>query len=404
MEKTFVKNIKIEDILLFLLGLSLPFKDQFSTVIIISSLFWAICQFGIHKIKINSKKLIPFYTIILLLVLPRVIGLFYGDDKQAFIELIRVLPIILVPFFVLIFGFYRDTIKLEHSFYIGLVIALIFVFLICEFRVIYGIISENQPISYLMRWRYLNFNFTKPIDIHPAYLGILMVWALAYIMFKSDFSLKLKILLLLFLSLMLFQSLARNALIVSFIILFYSSFNQGLFKLKYLLITVIILIFSVSVLHPSDYLRNKFLFIFVDDNPIKDNRFNRFEASYNVFKIAPFFGVGPGFDDELRIKEYKLLNEKVAAEKRYNSHNQFIEFLSTYGSFGLFCFLVSIVLIFYQTKYLIFYRILILAFIFACLTESVLERTLGIKCFSILVAFIFIKQICFKDNKQNLST
>lgn len=388
MISTLFKKYSIEAILLFLLGLSLPFKDQYSTIVMLVSLFFALLSLKSTRIDIRSAKV--FLIVIALLLLPRLIGFVYFQTEPSTKELVRSLPFLIIPFYFFIFKHKDTNPKLIKSFFTGLIIAIILVFLICEIRVIYSIITKEQPIGYIMRWRYLNFNFTKPIDVHPAYLGILVNWCLLYIIEYKPFRTKLKAFILVCFVLLLIQSIARNALIVAGFIMLYYVFKQGRTEFKYAFIAGALIVAAVSYFHPSDYLRNKIFFVFVDDNPLEDNRFNRLKASYNVFLQAPLIGVGPGNDNDLRTIEYKKLNEDIAFQKRYNSHNQFFEYLSTYGLIGALCFITVLFILVGVAKQPLYLRIMVLAFIFASLTESLLERSLGVKSLSIIMGLILL--------------
>ena len=378
--------------LIFLLGLALPFKDQWSTVLMLLLLLISILICSRFRIDLYTQVLKLFW-IPLVLFLPRILGLFTGEMDFALKELLRSLPVLIIPFAFLVIRSRRSEVDMEKHFTYGLVIGILIAMLICELRVIASIISNDQPLSYLFRWRYMNINFSKPIEVHPPYLGMLIVFAVVQILFSDFFHKKWHPLLIGLFIVLLFQLVARNALFVTLFIVIIYAFHKKIKWLQISIVSALVIFISILVFHPSDYLRNKYLLPFTHEEALtKDNRFSRLEASVQVFKQSPIWGVGPGYDNELRKKAYMELKDEVAYGKVYNSHNQFMEFLTANGIVGLLCFIVVLIALFrlLTGKKKLKYVLLLSAFCIACITESVLERSLGIKYFSILIGIIFI--------------
>ena len=95
------------------------------------------------------------------------------------------------------------------------------------------------------------------------------------------------------------------------------------------------------------------------------------------------------------------MNDKRAIENNFNSHNQYLEYLSTFGVIGFSAFIIVLVWLFRNAwinqEY--FLTILLALCMFACVTESFLERELGIKFFS-LVAGLIIYETCRRPKDQ----
>ncbi len=386
---------------LFLLGLTLLFKDQYSTV---AMLLFVISSFlnyyfnNSYSNKLNVLLLVPA-----VLMIPRVIGLFTGDLHTATNELIRTLPfvILFLPFIFLKKN--NDTINsLETYFYWGIIFGIFLFVIICNYHVVSAMISGNEPLEYFFRWRHLNVNYIKPIGTHPPYAGLIAVWALIKTLYYKSLNLSLKVVIFSVLALFLLQLLARNAIIVSVLVFIYFGIKN--FKIKYLVFISLALI-TLSLIvnyHPHSYLKEK---LFYKLNPLndqyKDKRIYRLNASYNVFKTSPIFGVGPSNDNMLRMHEYKKLGYQVAYKNKYNSHNQFFEYLVSHGLIGLICFVLVVFILLkvaWKTKNQS-NLLVILCFILACLSESVLERTMGVKYFSIISLFIILP--CLQTYKSN---
>ena len=101
---------------------------------------------------------------------------------------------------------------------------------------------------------------------------------------------------------------------------------------------------------------------------------------------------GTADDDDLRKPIYKRNRDVIAYNRNYNAHNQFFEYLSTYGILGAIVFVV----LFYTIFALVirhknsFFLFIFFAFLLASMTESLLERTLGIVYFGLALSFLII--------------
>lgn len=385
---------------LFFLGFSLVFRDQLSTIALIVFCCLHIIFNILEKQKITFNVL---FLIPAVLVLSRLMGFLNGIPEIAAKELVRSLPFIIlfIPFV-----FYRivKTQKFDKTLYYGILLGLFVFFLICNFHVVSNIITKDQPWEYLFRWRYLNVNFVKPIETHPPYVGVVVVFALVQTVYNTKIKEWIKILISLFLFIFLFQLLARNALIVAILVLFYSFLSKLSLARIALAIIVIGSICFVIYSHPHPYLKEKLIDkLNFTESMSFDRRLNRLEPSINVFRSSPILGVGPGYDNILRKEQYQLLNFDIAFKNNYNSHNQYIEYLVSSGIIGFILFMALVL-----TLFLLLIRakdesliICLAAFCIACFTESTLERSLGIKYFSLLIFLILTKYFNVKRALKN---
>lgn len=396
--KPFFERLTAGSMLLF--GITLPFQDQFSTIAMALILACGLVQqfFSDKPLKLGPLK--PLLLITILLILPRITGLFYGQWDNATKELLRSTPLVVIPLSLLLLSRHALASKLRRWFFYGLLAGITVLAIVCYYPVVTTMISEQQPLSYLLRWRYMNFNFTSPLeDGHPAYLGLLICWLLAHIFFTDYLKGQWRPVVGLLLTALLFQLVARNALLVAGILWLIYIMKTNIRWLQLGAVGLLLLCVGAVVLHPSNYLKDKFFYIFSEEAKARENtRFDRLEASFEVFKDAPLFGPGPGEDNELRMQAYKAMGEETAFQNNYNAHNQFVEFLSTFGLYGLSCFLLAVFLItrlLWRSKnWLDFY--LWIGIIMAMITESMLERSLGVKYMSILVAFILLNELISK--------
>ena len=143
----------------------------------------------------------------------------------------------------------------------------------------------------------------------------------------------------------MFHLLSRNAmfyfLLSSIAYLIYFRYWKILFSTMFIIL--ILGFFAYNVKH--NYLRDRLfnsLNFFEKETQFskKDDRFDRLAASYEVFKHSPIIGYGTAAESKYRKQIYLQNNDKVAYENNYNAHNQFFEYLSTYGIIGGLAYLI----------------------------------------------------------------
>jgi O-antigen ligase len=156
-------------------------------------------------------------------------------------------------------------------------------------------------------------------------------------------------------------------------------------------VIVVLLIFNTD----KNYHRDRFINsvnIFEKETIFskKDDRFSRWSASFDVFLKKPVFGPGPVKVKELRREEYVKNLDSVAYNFNYNAHNQFLEYLSTYGLLGAMLFIGLIFklyqLAFNKKAYFLIY--LVSCFVISGITESVLYRSWGISLYILILISI----------------
>jgi O-antigen ligase len=248
----------------------------------------------------------------------------------------------------------------------------------------------------------MNINFVKPVETHPPYVGILAVYALIKTLYDKVFKTYLKVIITILILFLLVQLLARNALIVSIAVLVYTAIKELNYRVMLVVVILSVALGLLIVNHPHPYLKKKLLdrLNFTEKKKF-DKRLDRTKASYFVFKTSPIIGVGPGNDNRLRKEQYKALGFYNAFKYNFNSHNQFMEYLVSSGLVGLILFLCVLYFLWCFSKGANdSSKLLIIAFIFSCLTESVLERSLGIKYFALISFFILLR---FSGDEQKLS-
>jgi O-antigen ligase len=115
-----------------------------------------------------------------------------------------------------------------------------------------------------------------------------------------------------------------------------------------------------------------------------DTRIVQGQAAIQVWSDNIWRGVGPSKIQQELMSEYDRINYRFGLKRRLNVHNQFLQYLSTYGFLGLL-WLITAIIIGYRQNFLksnIWIRkkgiTWVLFFGSLLLTESYLERSLGI--------------------------
>jgi O-antigen ligase len=362
-------------------------------------LVWTMVEGLINKEKRNwknLKKYTPVFSFFILALIASVnnTNTFFLKNLESYWSFL-LLPLA----FWLQQGNQKEQLKYALN---GLVFGCVITLIICYINAFYEIIVYNEPISYFLRWRHLGHEFTQIADTHPAYLGLFICLSTYYLLFENNyFNKQIKIIILLVFSLGMFQLVSRMALFI-YILVFVLYFILKIVKLKkgkVFFLILIALITSLIFSFGSDYLRNR---IFSSESYAKDSRFERLKVSYELFKEHPLIGIGFDKIDEKRIDKYSKYGYNLAAKKKYNTHNQFLEYLSINGFLGGVTYLgVFIFLIVYairEKEYLFLF--ILVTFFLANITESMLVRIKGIEFFT-LYTCIFLGSVKIKSGLYN---
>lgn len=344
------------------------------------------------------KRLLLIFTLPFTLVL---LGTIYSDNlSDASDDIVRLIPVLMLP----ILFVSNPEIIIKHRLTIGwaLVIGCLASALACWSFNIFTILNNHESLSRILKPEYANQGLTKVIDLHASYVAILVNTSLAFIIYTIEKQLvKInKVFLyacMIILVLFLFHLLARTAILTFLVAVLIYIIARKKWKVLLLLFAGISLITIVAHSIDQNYLRDRLfnsLNFFQKESQFskKDDRFNRLKASYEVFLQHPIIGPGTADDDEFRRIIFKRNRDVIAYNQNYNAHNQFFEYLSTYGIIGALVFIILFYTIFaliIQRKNY-FFLFIFFAFLLASMTESLLERTLGIVYFALALSFLII--------------
>jgi O-antigen ligase len=243
--------------------------------------------------------------------------------------------------------------------------------------------------------------------MHSSYFALYLSFSIAYLFFKLDAenslftkrNIAIFCLIFFFIMVVIFLN-SRAGMIglgISFMFFLVYVILEKRLKLFYFLISILIMT-SLFVFTTSNQIFNRFKAIENDTVSVKatsninklDLRMAILTIGFDLFKESPVIGYGTGDIKDVLINGYKEANFLKGYDRKYNCHNQFLQFLLAFGIIGLLVFLVSLVypmfFAFFKKNYLYVFLILILSFNF--LFESMLETKAGVEFYAFFNALL----------------
>lgn len=384
------------DSLLFLYALFLPLRNNISGVVLFILIFSSILDFkntkNIIKKSIQSKFLILFISLFLI----HLLGLLYTSNfRYAFKDLDIKLPLLIFPFLLLGRGIDKKTIDfILKGFIIGCLIGSI-----GAFSNAIQLYVQTRDISKML---YEGMQFI----MHSSYFALYLSFSIAYLFFKLDaenslFTKKnVAIFSLIFFFIMVIIFLNSRAgmigLGVSFLFFLVYVILEKRLKLFYFLMSIFLMT-SLFVFTTSNQIFNRFKAINNETVSVSTSNINTMDLrmailtiGFDLFKESPVIGYGTGDIKDVLIEGYKKENFIKGFDRKYNCHNQFLQFLLAFGIIGLLVFSVSLIypmfFAFFKKNYLFVFLILMLSFNF--LFESMLETKAGVEFYAFFNALL----------------
>ena len=384
------------DSLLFLYALFLPLRNNISGVVLFILIFSSILDFkntkNIIKKSIQSKFLILFISLFLI----HLLGLLYTSNfRYAFKDLDIKLPLLIFPFLLLGRGIDKKTIDfILKGFVIGCLIGSI-----GAFSNAIQLYVQTRDISKML---YEGMQFI----MHSSYFALYLSFSIAYLFFKLDAENSLftkrnvAIFSLIFFFIMVVIFLNSRAgmigLGVSFLFFLVYVILEKRLKLFYFLMSIFLMT-SLFVFTTSNQIFNRFKAINNETVTVSTSNINTMDLrmailtiGFDLFKESPVIGYGTGDIKDVLVEGYKKENFIKGYDRKYNCHNQFLQFLLAFGIIGLLVFLVSLVypmfFAFFKKNYLYVFLILMLCFNF--LFESMLETKAGVEFYAFFNALL----------------
>ena len=259
------------------------------------------------------------------------------------------------------------------------------------------------------------FDFAKgpiineTLPVQRLYLGLLCTISLILVIekfFKNRQ--KLNLFLAVLFTLFVFLIAARIAIISVLIVIIYYVFIMIKAKYKYIVLLLIISTTSMVVLLNNNlskrilHLDDTFRESYVDKIAMHEPRFLIWKYSYEALQSTNLF-LGNGFNrtEEKLVSSYKKIPQlKKSAwfiNKRFNTHNQYLDIALSQGFIGLSLFLIFLFQLFVIAKKSHSDFLLLLSALIYMLVYNNFHRVIGVYIFSLI--FIFILE---KSNYQKL--
>jgi O-antigen ligase len=386
---------KFESIL-FLYALFLPLRNNLSGVLMFLLIFLALLDFEntkkIIKKSIKNKFLILFISLFII----HLLGLLYTSNfRYAFKDLDIKLPLLILPFLLLDRKIKKQTIDLIlKGFVIGCTI--------CSIGAFSNSIQVYSQTGDVSKMLYVGMQFI----MHSSYFALYLSFAIAYLFLKIEVENSLftkrnvAIFSLMFFFIMVVIFLNSRAgmigLGISFMFFLVCVILEKRLKLFYFLMSIFLMT-SLFVFTTSNQIFNRFKAINNETVSVSTSNINTMDLrmailtiGFDLFKESPVIGYGTGDIKDVLIDGYKKAGFIKGYDRKYNCHNQFLQFLLAFGLIGLLIFLISLVyplfFAFFQKNYLYVFLILMLSFNF--LFESMLETKAGVEFYAFFNALL----------------
>lgn len=361
--------------------------------------------FVTEKQKINPKMFIS-YGLLSLIAVPYLLELIlFSSNKVIQFETEKKLLFLIAPFI-----FYADsTLREKNNLRLVPIIFILSVSMLSLLSLFFLIINGNlfsNPANADYAFQ-LRLSFETFSGLHPSYYGLFSTTAILWILsFYNKYSLAYKrlwMICLVFLILLNVLVASKMALIIlitgiiGLILKFADSKNKKGAYVFMILITAALGFFFIPSLHNRF---NEFSAFFIQTNT--DNtlleRMLIFNCNKSIFMTDIFFGSGSRNTQALLDYCYTWCGYHKGALIHLNSHNQYFTFALNYGILYLMMFVGFMVYLYIKSKASILSIIFWFAATIMMLSESMLERQMGIYYF--LFFALFFLSTSFSNQKR----
>ncbi|MBW2961520.1 O-antigen ligase family protein [Mesonia aestuariivivens] len=252
------------------------------------------------------------------------------------------------------------------------------------------------------------------LNKHTTYYSLYCVIAISYflydLLYLKKTSKTFSIVCIIFLLLFIYLLSVRIAIIALMLITVYyvkTTITQK--KEKFFLSILIVASLLSTLLFSSNYVSR---FESIHNNPEKLAENNEFNTRLIHWKSALetlsgidyMIGKGTGDGKENLYKQYLKNDFKAGYQRKYNAHNQYIEFLMANGLIAILAYICLLLMTLVYSIRIndIFGILVVLLFTIYSLTESILERQSGIFIVALLCNLLFFsnKKLLNKSNEK----
>jgi O-antigen ligase len=342
--------------------------------------------------KFIDWKQVRFSYIISLAFIPYMIEYLADTNNQLMqIEFLKKLPFLFAPFaFAVFFSFskFKNTNRLFAIFTVATTFLAIvsFITLIAN-NDLFNTENYNNG-AFLIRQKFENIS-----KLHPTYFGLFACISIFWLisnLFKSTSGYKA---LLAFAIIILFTMDILIAAKAPFFITIFGSIwliykkKKSIQQFTIIAISIVVCAVTVSTISPS--LKNRINEVedfFISTN-LEENTINQRQliltCNVEVLKEHLWLGTSTNKAQILLDDCYQSKSELTIEKGKYNSHNQYFTIAINYGIFALLVFLVAIYFILKKAKANYYLVATCWIFFTIMLSESILERQMGVYSFLI---------------------
>jgi hypothetical protein len=383
--------------------MSLPFESKASALpnilLIVGAVIWLslLKKKGFNRTMFYEKPILIYIALIVIITTLSIV-------KTDIIRDLSFVGKLLIPLGFILFSTRVNNFELVKKYFILSVFAAVF---ISTYNILVYLIGPEE-------FKFSKGNFINEILISERlYIGYVSVISIIFSLdiIKSNLNKsRQKLILILnviFLFSFLLLSASRIAIISSSIVIGYFVLTnigkRSRIKIFVSIITAVILFFFLNknltkrFLHLDDSYRTSL----VEKIKVHEPRYDIWKCAFKVFMNEKkiLFGNGYSKTKELLTSCYKdqILVKKRREwfmERKFNSHNQFLDFLLSYGAIATSVILVLIFSLFKRGQYTFLSNSLLIAVILIMFVENILQRQLG--CY--LFALTFVSILSVKKN------
>ena len=403
-------NINLEktyNYLSALICISIPFMTYAKAFVNICM----ICLFLIMVVSFNKDKVINivnqkfFKALTIFLIFIVIYSLFNGSFFEDFAESRKIAQIILL---LILFSFVNDKRFLIYGFVTGVLVS--------------SLITDLNILTYYLNSSDLLISKSSVEDLFTTqrlYLGFFVVISIILLSFLFQTSNRNKqkffyVLLILFFIFSLFLISSRSAILIAFLVLLITIIynSKSVFTIGALLASFVIL---SAIIITNKNLSNRFLYSqdsvrtsFIEKIKTHEPRYDIWRFSLQIFdeQNLGFFGLGTYKTQELLVEKYKLMpidkRKNWFIQRNFNTHNQYIDIILSFGFLGLILFAVFIREILLKTYKNVYSLNLILSLILFLVIENLFHRQLG--TFILALTIVMAVHIINSQNEKDISS
>lgn len=400
------KNIaKGFSILLALCPSSLLFSPAISSILLI---FLSIFSFFFFKknnlLETTTIYRLLFFIYIVFFVL-NIFSLLYTEDFLEGIGLIKKrVPMLIIPFV-----FYINIKIIDFTLLLKTYsLIILFVATFTVFNSLYSVYINDESLKtyfiYYVRYFYVNF---MPYKMHPSYFGMLLCSAIVVVLNNDIFKVSFKVFAFFILAFNIYMISSQMMTFIFVMLCVFFLFKQLKFsfsKILYKYVIVATILLAVMLIFSRKHLAKRAVNVFNVES--KSNilyrvshffekgdltRRKNWTSAFHVIENNMILGVGIG-DGVNEMQKFRENNTWIYTS-RLNAHNQYLEEFVHFGIIGFVCFVLFLLLIFCLSLGNLFYLSTFFLLFFSMITESILNRQVGVVVFSFLISVIVFNKL-----------